>query len=265
MSKRSIKEEFAGFFEDPTRDRLRDILKGNVGELSNLDFKEKWPAYPKVARHLLGMGNSNGGCIIVGVSEKDDKSLDPIGLDKLEDKSSIIDGIKNYFPNSTIEKILISDFVYEESEYSKIKGKKFQAIIIEVDPEDLPLIAKNEFKSVIRKNAIYVRRGASTEEANYEELQKIINLRLSTGYSSQSEMDLKAHLEQLKVLFSHLERYNTRYIKIPRIFEAISAMKYSLGETESVPNPLYPEEDFEKFVIRLIDRKKLRIERELDR
>jgi hypothetical protein len=38
--RKSLNEEFVKFFENPTREGLRALLKNNFGELPNLDFKE---------------------------------------------------------------------------------------------------------------------------------------------------------------------------------------------------------------------------------
>ncbi|VVB64202.1 Putative DNA-binding domain protein [uncultured archaeon] len=241
------------------------MLQNNAGELPDLDFKEKWPEFPKVARHLLGLGNSGGGCIIVGVSQKDDKTLEPVGIEKLEDKSTIIDGIKNYIPETLTlpNKIDIMDFSYEAAEYPKINGMKFQIIFIDPDLKDLPLVARSEYKGAIRNNAIYVRRGTSTEEAGYEELQEIINKRINTGYSSQKEINLMEHLEQLKILFGQIDKYH--FGLQGSYLEALRNMSVSLsGFTTSTPNPMYPDEDFENFIVNLIEKKKKRVIMELD-
>jgi hypothetical protein len=69
--KKTIHESFAKFFEKPTRDRLRELLKNNVGELDNLDFKESFPEKEKLAKHILAIANSKGGVIIVGQKKGD--------------------------------------------------------------------------------------------------------------------------------------------------------------------------------------------------
>jgi hypothetical protein len=40
--RKTLNEEFAKFYESPTREGLRELLKNNSGELPNLDFKEDW-------------------------------------------------------------------------------------------------------------------------------------------------------------------------------------------------------------------------------
>lgn len=190
-------EGYAKFFEEPTRESLRELLKHNIGELDYLDFKETWPEVPKLAKHILGLANSGGGALVIGTKQNDDGSIDPVGLAALEDKTDITNKIKHYLPDQISAEIL--DFSYKDSEYPTLKGKSFQVLLVESDPKTLPLLAKKDGDG-IRCNAVYVRDGVSTTEASHEALQKVINRRLDTGYSSQKVLELKEHLEQLKIL-----------------------------------------------------------------
>lgn len=259
--RKGFREAFARFFENPTREALREVLKDNVGEFNELDFKETWPEASALAKHVLGIGNSGGGCIVIGV---EDGSLEPKGLANVEDKTKIVNSLKNYVPPPLLEITEIVDFVYDGSEYAKISGKMFQAVFIDDDKKHLPFVSLRAGSS-IRSNTIYVRRGAATEEANHDELQKLINARLETGYSSTKELDLQEHIQQLKVLFQQIDRHFVKSIGgfFGQSVVAIGAIAKSL-QIESVPNPKYPEEDFEAFMNRLITLKKKRIEEELD-
>jgi predicted HTH transcriptional regulator len=261
--RKTIKEEFAQFYEDPTREGLRELLRDNLGEFPNLDFKEQWPAFPKLARHLLGLANLGGGCIIIGVAEKEDKSLESVGIDDLIDKSSVTNGIKKFLPNTLLENIDIGDFKYEVAEYPKLIDKKFQTIFVTSDAKHLPFVAMADGDG-IRNNAIYTRRGPSTEEANYDELQNIINRRLETGYSSQGEIDLRTHIEQLKTLYGQIDQYHIR--REGGIADALQniATISLFGETQKILNPVYPPEGFDMFIARMIEKKKKRIEIILD-
>ncbi len=131
--RKAVYEEFAQFFEKPTRESLREVLRNNVGEFSNYDFKARWPLLSKVARHLLGIGNSGGGCLVAGVVEKEHGTFEPEGLDRLTDKADIVRGIERYVPTTFLRSIEVLDFSYEASEYPAIQHKKFQAIPIEDD------------------------------------------------------------------------------------------------------------------------------------
>ena len=59
----------AEFFDHPDGERLSQLLKDDVDESDDLDYKEQWPQGPKLARHILGFANSGGGCMIIGVKE----------------------------------------------------------------------------------------------------------------------------------------------------------------------------------------------------
>lgn len=244
---KTIYEEFAQFFEKPTRGSLRELLKNNVGELPNCDFKAQWPALPKVARHLLGIGNSGGGCLIAGVAEKEDGTLEPEGLEKLTDKANIEKGIEKYVPTALFANVHILDLPYPASEYPSIQNKKFQVVLVEDDLKHVPYISAAEGDG-IRRGAIYVRRGTSTEEANYEELQRIINKRVETRYSSRGELNLQSHLEQLKVLYSHAP--------ITSDSPWVQFLQVMGGHVN--------RKEFEAFVLGAIEKKQRRIETELD-
>lgn len=239
-----FKEDFAKFFEEPSRESLRELLQGQIGELDAIDFKKQWPASSKVARHILGLANSQGGCLIVGIEEKEDKTFEPIGLDKFLDKADINKSIKKFIPQQLKYDVL--DFVYEDSEYPKLVGKKFQVVVVEDEIQYVPFVAKIDGDG-IRENAIYIRRGTNTEEANYEELQEIINRRIETGYSSQGEFDLNRHLAELKALYGHIEPY---YDPDEAFIEQAQVPDYYK------PNPNFPEEYFELFVLRMLEEKK---------
>jgi Putative DNA-binding domain len=262
---KGIKEEFAKFYENPSRDKLRDLIRDNLGEFFHLDFKEVWPSLSKIARHILGLANSDRGCIVVGVAEKEDKTIEAKGVENSKDKAEIVNGIQKFLPSVLLDRVEILDFAYEASEYPKIVGEKFQVILVGTDPKHLPFISMAEGDG-INRNKIYVRRGTSTEEANYQELQNVINKRLETGYSSRNEIDLRTHMEELEMLYGLLK---SSYV-IPTGF--ISSQLGLLGSTlkdlasqyKSVPNPHYPAERYEEFIARMIEKKKKRIEILLD-
>ena len=244
-SARRWQEEFAQFFEAPSREKLRSLLQRHVGELNEYDFKSEWPAFSKVARHILGFANSGGGCLIMGVEERSDKTFAPVGLNVLQDKADIQKGIQKYIPVQIKYEAL--DFSFPASEYPELVGRNFQVLFIEDSPEYIPFVAKANGDG-IRENTIYVRRGTSSVEANYEELQKIINRRLKTGCSTQNEFDLERHLAELRAL----------YDSIPRYFDLFEQVKQT--SNYGAVNPQYPLEDFEAFVKRIIEEKKRIVE-----
>ena len=243
--KKSLKEELAKFLEEPSREKLRDFIKNNLGEFENCDFKEAWVELTKLARHILALSNSQGGCIIFGVKQKEDNSLEPIGLQEIKDKSEIKKGIAKFIPEKLVYDIL--DFSYTESDYSKIEGMKFQVVIVQDTPKHIPFVCLGDGDN-IQKGAIYVRNKTDSEEASYEKLQDIINRRIETSYSSKSENELEKNLAHLKTLYAMIPEYHFIHpFLIPMIFS-------------NVKNPKYPPESFEDFILKMIDLKKKIIE-----
>jgi len=243
---KSYHETYARFFEQPSREGLRELLKANPGELRSLDFKESWPDSPRFAKHVLALANSGGGCLVLGVAEAEDGALVPVGLASFRDKAKIVDGLGRFLPSYALGLVDVVDFGYDAAEYPTLVGKRFQVVFVDDDPTHIPFLAANDGKG-LRKNAVYVRREAMSTEADNEELQTIINRRIGTGHSTQLEIDLKTHLDQLMILYAFINRRQGMAMKF------VSFASFA-GEL----NPRYPKEDFEAFILRMIrDKKKL--------
>ena len=151
-----------------------------------------------MAKHILALSNSGGGAIIIGVRENDDGENEPIGIDEFSDKEKISKGLAKYFPGEVSWDVF--EFKYEESEYPKLKGKKFQVLLVEYNSQYIPFLSLKAGDG-IKDNVVYVRRGTSSTEATHDDLQKIINERIETGYSSKYLLTLSEHLQQLKELY----------------------------------------------------------------
>lgn len=241
-------EEFARFFEQPTRESLRDLIKRNFGEVDDLDFKEVWPSNQKIARHILGIANFGGGCLIAGMAQDSTGSIISKGLDELKDKADLQKGVQKYLPNQL--EFVSLDFVYSDSEYTTLVGKKFQAIIVENKPRYLPFICSSDGDG-IRAGAIYTRRGTSSEEVNYNELQAIINRRLETDYSTQSQFNLEREISELKLLYGEIQKYH--------YYDPDYEPDYGELRMQEENNTFYPEEELDEFIAGIIKAKKLRI------
>jgi len=237
-------EGFAKFFEKPTREGLRDVIKENIGETDYLDFKREWPNYRSLAKHILALSNTGEGALIIGVEQDDEGTIRAVGINKIIDKEEITKGIKAYLPDDIIYDIL--DFSYKDSEYPEIKGKKFQVLLVEYEPIYIPFLAKKAGEG-IKDNAVYVRRGTTSDEATHEELQKIINERLETGYSSKHILDLSEHLGQLKTLYR--EKGSSRATLASKFLNLVE------GDTF---------QDYQTFLSQLIKMKKKAIAEELE-
>lgn len=230
-------EGFATFFESPRKDYLRELIKDNLGETDYLDFKESWIEYSKLAKHILALANSGGGVVVFGIKENDDGTNSPKGLSELSDKSDISKKLSKYLPPIIIWEVL--DFSYDGSEYEKLIGKKFQVLMVEYNPELIPVLAKSEGKSV-KNNVVYLRDGTNTTEADHDALQSLISRRIKSSRANKA-IALSEHLLQLKELY---KASNSQTLSI-----------YGLEQlTGFFKNPAYSK--YEDFVKELIEVKK---------
>ncbi len=245
MMKKTLRLAFEEFFTSPTKEKFRDLVSNNLGEFNYVDYKSEWPERSKLAKHMLAMANSGGGAIVTGVVESSD-GLDPTGVSAVADKTDLHNGIKKFMPSDFSYEI--ADFSYTDEDGAGLAGKRFQVMFVDSPNESLPFICADSGKNA-REAAIYVRRGSASAEANYEELQRILNTRVETRYSSSRSMSLKDHLAELSLLYRQIDRYIS-----------IEDHPMSLGEYGVTGNPEFPQESFEEFVGRLIKSKKKRIE-----
>jgi len=252
-------EAFAECWENPTRENFRQTLASHIGEKDFLDFKMEWPEFPVLAKHIIAMGNSFGGSIVIGIKEGEGSILSPVGIPSIRDTADITKGIEKYLPLSLLKCIDIIPFTYTASEYEALKGKSFQMVKISPDVEHTPFVSRKAGTGIIA-DAIYVRRGTRTEIANHDELQEILNRRIETRYSTSKEITLEEHLGQLKILYSQIP---TTLAHSPALGRFLSGLLLPKDILTGVSNPEYPQETFTQFVIRCIERKKSRIESDL--
>lgn len=184
----SVHRNFEYFLKNPTRDALCELLFENFGETNLYDFKAEWQNCPKMAKHILGFSNSGGGGLIIGVSQNRDNTFNNTGLEKLINKSITDQGIRKYIPDKLKYEVLDFHFPLDDIRCRELAGKKFQVIIIEDMPTRIPFVSSIDGDG-IRKGLVYIRRQGSTEPANYDELQEIINRRTR-------ECDKIIHLER---------------------------------------------------------------------
>ncbi len=104
----------------------------------------------------------------------------------------------------------------------------------------MPIVEGIGFK----RSSIFVRSMASSEEADYEQLQTLINRKIATGRSTQPVIDLAKHLADLKALYSHVDRFK------PMQTDLLVSL---YGKS---PNPNYPTESLDAFIKRAIEIKK---------
>ncbi len=267
-----IKDKFYDdFLKEPTKDNFRVFLEKNCGELDEVDFKEQWVDKGHLAKTILSMGNSRGGIIVMGVCEGEDGRFIPVGLESFKDKAIINDEIAKYIPPGLDYEVF--DFSYESSEYAVVQNKKFQILIVHDTPERLPFISMNATTN-LEKDVIYIRRGTKCEKATADEIEHIIEDKITTIFKETSDLALDEHLTQLKKLYTELPQKIKILVRKgkPPLSDTINAFRIAAqsfyygtpDEYEEVDNPDYPEESYEAFILKMIKLKKLKIEKVLD-
>lgn len=253
------KDELYEVLREPTRENFRVLLQNHLGEEDYLDFKEKWPDKEKMIKHILAIANYGGGCIVFGVEQKEDGTFETKGLNKFKDYAELNNEVKKYIPSSL--KYYLKDFTYENSEYEAMKGKKFQILIIENNPYDLPFVCCKDGNN-INDGDIYIRKGTESIKANNFDIEKMIETKMKASkVHRRRKMYLEQHLKQLEILYSELT-YTSKEGGILSIVNA--SMKSITGTLVTYKKDCYPKEDYEAFILRMLDKKKKRIEEELD-
>lgn len=247
------KEDMYEFFQEPNREKLREILRGYDSEYDNLEFKREWIDHAKLARHILAIGNSGGGIIVFGVTENEDNTLSVEGLEDLKDKADV--AIDQYLPEDAKDIYEIVDFDYTSSDWDELKGKTFQVLTIDDIPSLLPLIAPKGAKGRIKKNAIYVRKNTESVEVGNSDLNNLIDRRVKAQLSQESG-DLRNDLSQLRALYD----FASKDKPIP------ATLPDSVSMPRSFTEQLQPgrRQGFYRFIERKITEKEEQIEKHLD-
>ncbi|MBR4733326.1 MAG: putative DNA binding domain-containing protein [Lachnospiraceae bacterium] len=268
-----IKDKFFDLIsKNMSRDGFVKFLKESCGELDNIDFKTDWIEKDKLAKIILAMANSGGGAIIIGIKETEEKKYEPCGIIEIRDAADVDKDLEKYIPRNLSYTIL--NFVYNDSLYGEFCGKQFQTIIISDTPEKLPFFALAESKN-INKDIVYVRKGTSCVKATSSDLERIIQRRLENIFKESSDLKLEEHLVQLRLLYDSIPRKKRRLVKqgtyslaaltgLKALVEGMAGMFGDPDIYEEIDNEIYPAEDYEQFLVRMIEKKKLKIEKVLD-
>ncbi len=236
---------------------LTRLVQESYGENDDLDFKEKVIEEHKVAKLLIAMANSGGGSIIFGIS--DDRK--PIGLntDELKDETDFSRKLRSYLPSNLEYEYRYLNYP-DEDVYGDFKGKTFLILYTKEQNRYVPFLPAKEAPSM-KRNDIYLRKNASVETATNDDLENMFKLRLVEQYEDLTELELEEHLEQLKLLYSSIQR---SYIQIPALTGFSRELRGALKGIQSAKNKDYPEEEYEEFISKMIKKKKKRIEQILE-
>lgn len=264
---KQIKDIVYNLLQEPTLDNFRAFLENQTGEHNSIDFKREWICKDKLARLMLALANYGGGVVVFGVQENEDKTFSCEGLQELKAKEQVESEVKAYI--STNLKYEIYDFSYQSSEYGVLNGKKFQMLVVDDTPEFLPFISHKQ-STDIKKAAIYIRHGVADELVDEQELEDILKRRNQHMFPATGEpLKLQEHLNQLKTLYENIKPVIVTYKMTSGISGALNSFAeiisgISCGKRIEEVNPLYPEETYDEFISRMIDKKKQKIERVLD-
>ena len=201
-----------------------------------------------------------------------DNSYLAVGINELKDAADVEKEIKKFVPRNLSYNVL--SFIYDDEIYGEYAGKKFQAIIINDTPEQIPFFSIGESDG-IEKDCVYVRRGTASEKASARDFEAIIQRKLESAFKESNALSLKEHLEQLQFLYDSIPQKKRILIKKGNQFvgmiegakvlsECMTEMFGQSDQYEEVNNENYPTEDYEQFLVRMIDKKKLKIEKVLD-
>jgi predicted HTH transcriptional regulator len=216
-----------------------------LGESDEFDLKENWQKCPKIAKHILAIANSGGGIIVFGIKQKTDNTFESIGLNVAQDKADLGRKIKKFIPTELNYEIYDFNFP-DDSEYSEIAGKIFQVIIIEDCPRYLPFISMRGSDG-IDADTIYVRRKTESVKANNYEIERIIARRIKKEETNRK--NISEQLVELKSLYDMIPKYIAN--------DYIPVLHHE--------NYNYPTGDFEKFILKMIEKKKRLIEENLNK
>ncbi len=176
-----------------------DLLAKSVGEDRWHEFKGSmsWNddyVKLKITKSIMAMSNiSDGGRIILGVEEKQDNSLDPIGMKPSDAKSFEYD--------SMVDHVNAHAVPYASFALNAISDKQRIFIVIRVNQfvETPVLCAKDyyfEGKLMLKTGDIFTRtlRGKpqSSKVMNYIDLKEIIDLAIDRGLRRFAERMSKA-------------------------------------------------------------------------
>ncbi|WP_405309036.1 helix-turn-helix domain-containing protein [Methanobrevibacter sp.] len=215
----SIKENFAKLFDDPNRVTLKDSLMNLTTEYDDYEFKEIEIETPILAKHIIGMANTNGGIIILGV-EDTENGLKPCGLEINTDTTDMKKQLAKYLPHELRYDIHQIDYD-ERDEWGDLKNKSFKIIKIDFTPEYIPFLPIKGSK-YYEKTDVFCRKNSSTTRCEYDDLQDIFNKRKSINRYGISALTLRNELEELKILSSYNSIfYQALYISNPSFINTV--------------------------------------------
>ena len=221
MDEKGLKEKFAKLFDDPNRETFKIALNNLTGEYDDLEFKEQEIDEHILAKHILGIANTSGGVICLGIKEGDN-GLTPIGLDDSSDSTDLKKKLSRYLPYNLDYEVHPIDFDDKEL-WGDIRNKSFKIISIEYTPENIPFLPMKDSRDY-KKTDIFCRKNSSTTRCEYDDLQNILNKRIS---ATQKYLNIDHELNELEILMKRTSPQHTLFYTInnPNFLKIISQFK----------------------------------------
>ena len=172
------------------------------GESADLDFKQAQYPFAGATDHqksellkdVLAMANAyrmGTGYILIGFKDRTPHPAEVVGISSSD---HIDDAALQQFVCSKIDPLL--EFQYEER---LLDGKHIAIIAV---PKQARPFAPNKDYGKLKKNAVYVRRGSSTDEASMTEISKMVLA--DAGSPKTAQVDLRIDTEKNNPLPAYL-------------------------------------------------------------
>jgi hypothetical protein len=183
------------------------------GESSDLDFKQAQYPFARATEHqksellkdILAMANAyraGPSYILIGFKDQTPYPAEVVGISSSD---HIDDAAMQQFVRGKVDPLL--EFQYEERLFS---GKHVAIITV---PKQARPFAPNKDYGKLKKNAVYVRRGSSTDEATMSEMSKMALA--DAGSSKTVRVDLQINTEKNSPLSTRLIRCFLEFDELP--------------------------------------------------
>jgi predicted HTH transcriptional regulator len=195
---------------------LTDLLRV-LKENRNKEFKRSTPWLEKefkckIAKSILAFSNvRDGGFIVIGVNQLEDKSFDPVGMSDEDFKTYNEDHVQAFVAEYA------DPFSQVEFHPLTLENKKF--VVIKVfEFAEIPVICKKDGSSNLRKGAIYTRTyriPESAEVPSQSEMREILDLAAEKQVRRFFETQSRAGItvEMIKI-------DNTKFAQQSQVFDA---------------------------------------------
>lgn len=198
-------------------ENINDLMESRM-ESDDLEFKSyfslvKRQSYLEVFKDIFAMANTNGGHIILGINNNYEKKGLPDGYGYGYDATEVVNTLKGFcYPRPDVDyKEIKRNLEGEEKIFAVIYVRPTKEIIITTKDGNYQT-PEAEQKIAFKARAIYVRKGSSSEEADYADIRKMIN-RIINSNSFPDDKRLK-----INSLINHINGWVNPDIQREKIY-----------------------------------------------